>query len=256
MGCADRAHPLRALRERRGRRARRDHGPARDDSSTAATRPNFIGSVLGLDSEKVFPDAGPVHRFVFRRGIGRSLAIGAAIHECGGARMGSDPARPSSTRSTRSGTSRTCSSLTGLVRVEQHRRPRADDHGPGRSGVRVHRPRARDRRIVGGNGAGLLTTSPCRVTPSRASRPTRCCARAASLLRDHDRGRRPGQQRVSELPETAGNSGNRRESALAQPSRMGTVGNGSGVLAMQKVEGSSPFIRFARPAGNGGFLLT
>ena len=52
---------------------------------------NFIGSVLGLDSEKVFPDADPIHRFVFRRGIGRSLAMGAAIHECGGARMGSDP---------------------------------------------------------------------------------------------------------------------------------------------------------------------
>jgi choline dehydrogenase-like flavoprotein len=52
---------------------------------------NFIGSVLGLDSKKVFPDAGPIHRFVFRRGIGRSLAMGAAIHECGGARMGSDP---------------------------------------------------------------------------------------------------------------------------------------------------------------------
>ena len=52
-----------------------------------------------------------------------------------------------------------------------------------------------------------------------------------------------GQQRVSELPETAGISGNRRERALAQPSRTGTVGNGSGVLAMQKVEGSSPFIR-------------
>ena len=74
---------------------------------------NFIGSVLGLDSEKVFPDAGPVTRFVFRRGIGRSLAMGAAIHECGGARMAS-PARVHPQRGeTRSGTSRTCSSLTG-----------------------------------------------------------------------------------------------------------------------------------------------
>jgi choline dehydrogenase-like flavoprotein len=54
-------------------------------------RVNFIGSVLGLDSRKVFPDASPIHRFAFRRGIGRSLAMGAAIHECGGARMGSDP---------------------------------------------------------------------------------------------------------------------------------------------------------------------
>ena len=37
------------------------------------------------------PDASPLHRFVFRNGIGRSLAMGAAIHECGGARMGDDP---------------------------------------------------------------------------------------------------------------------------------------------------------------------
>jgi choline dehydrogenase-like flavoprotein len=52
---------------------------------------NFVGSVLGLDSKKVFPDASPFHRLVFRSGIGRSLAMGAAIHECGGARMGADP---------------------------------------------------------------------------------------------------------------------------------------------------------------------
>jgi choline dehydrogenase-like flavoprotein len=55
-------------------------------------RLNFIGSVLGLDSKKVFPDANPLGRFLFRLGITRSLALGAAIHECGGARMGSDPA--------------------------------------------------------------------------------------------------------------------------------------------------------------------
>jgi choline dehydrogenase-like flavoprotein len=63
----------------------------RDMIEHCGYRANFIGSVLGLDSKQVFPDAGPVHRFVFRRGIGRSLAQGAAIHECGGARMGSDP---------------------------------------------------------------------------------------------------------------------------------------------------------------------
>ena len=51
---------------------------------------NFLASVLGLESKQVFPDASPLHRFVFRNGIGRSLAMGAAIHECGGARMGSD----------------------------------------------------------------------------------------------------------------------------------------------------------------------
>jgi choline dehydrogenase-like flavoprotein len=52
---------------------------------------NFIGSVLGLDTKKVFPDADPITRFIFKRGFGRSLAMGAAIHECGGVRMGSDP---------------------------------------------------------------------------------------------------------------------------------------------------------------------
>jgi choline dehydrogenase-like flavoprotein len=56
-------------------------------------RVNFIGSVLGLDSRRVFPDADPVTRFLFRHGISRSLALGAAIHECGGACMGSDPAK-------------------------------------------------------------------------------------------------------------------------------------------------------------------
>jgi choline dehydrogenase-like flavoprotein len=34
-----------------------------------------------------------VSRAIFRWGFRKSLAIGAAIHECGGARMGSNPAR-------------------------------------------------------------------------------------------------------------------------------------------------------------------
>jgi choline dehydrogenase-like flavoprotein len=63
----------------------------REMTELCGYRANFIGSVLGLDSKDVFPDANPLSRFVFRRGIGRSLALGAAIHECGGARMGSDP---------------------------------------------------------------------------------------------------------------------------------------------------------------------
>jgi len=52
---------------------------------------NFIGSVLGLDSNKVWPDYDPLQRFIFRRVIRMSLTMGAAIHECGGARMGNDP---------------------------------------------------------------------------------------------------------------------------------------------------------------------
>lgn len=55
-------------------------------------RLNFTGSALGLDSRKVFPDADPISRLAFRIGFRRSVAMGAAIHECGGARMGADPA--------------------------------------------------------------------------------------------------------------------------------------------------------------------
>ncbi|MGN6220878.1 MAG: GMC oxidoreductase [Microbacterium sp.] len=53
---------------------------------------SFAGSSLGLDSKKVFPDADPLSRLVFRMAFKKSLALGAAIHECGGARMGGDPA--------------------------------------------------------------------------------------------------------------------------------------------------------------------
>ena len=54
---------------------------------------DFVGSTLGLDDKNIFPDRDPVSRAIARWGLRRSLAIGAAIHECGGARMGSDPAR-------------------------------------------------------------------------------------------------------------------------------------------------------------------
>jgi choline dehydrogenase-like flavoprotein len=54
----------------------------------------FSGSALGLEDEKnVFPDADWFSRFMFRKSFKKSLAVGAAIHECGGARMGSDPAK-------------------------------------------------------------------------------------------------------------------------------------------------------------------
>lgn len=54
---------------------------------------NFIGSVLGLESKKVWPNFNPVQRLIFKVGISMALKIGAAIHECGGARMGTDPAK-------------------------------------------------------------------------------------------------------------------------------------------------------------------
>ena len=65
---------------------------------------NFVGSTLGLDSEKVWPEADPFSRLVFKFGFGMSMAMGAAIHECGGARMGSDPATSVLNESTRPGT--------------------------------------------------------------------------------------------------------------------------------------------------------
>jgi choline dehydrogenase-like flavoprotein len=81
-----------ALSENDHIQVREQLGMLREMTEHCGYRVNFIGSVLGLDSKKVFPESGPVTRFLFRRGIGRSLALGAAIHECGGARMGSDPA--------------------------------------------------------------------------------------------------------------------------------------------------------------------
>lgn len=52
---------------------------------------NFAGSALGLDSKKVWPNADPISRALFVSFFKKSLAMGAAIHECGGARMGEDP---------------------------------------------------------------------------------------------------------------------------------------------------------------------
>ena len=53
---------------------------------------DFAGSALGLDDPKnVLPHANPIERFLFRKGFKKSLGLGAAIHECGGARMGNDP---------------------------------------------------------------------------------------------------------------------------------------------------------------------
>lgn len=57
----------------------------------AEYRVNFIGSVLGLDSKRVWPGASPIERLIFRQGIKLSLQLGAGIHEFGGARMGADP---------------------------------------------------------------------------------------------------------------------------------------------------------------------
>ena len=55
---------------------------------------DFAASLLGLDDpDNVLPNATWFERFMFRRSFRKSMALGAAIHECGGARMGIDPAK-------------------------------------------------------------------------------------------------------------------------------------------------------------------
>ncbi|HVB33473.1 MAG TPA: GMC family oxidoreductase [Patescibacteria group bacterium] len=55
---------------------------------------NFAGNTLGLDNPKeVMRDASLFNRMMFRLSFRRSMAMGAAIHECGGARMGDDPGK-------------------------------------------------------------------------------------------------------------------------------------------------------------------
>ena len=54
---------------------------------------HFAGSALGLDDPRhVMEDAPWFERLLFRLSFKKSLSMGAAIHECGGARMGNDPA--------------------------------------------------------------------------------------------------------------------------------------------------------------------
>nr|WP_246195285.1 GMC family oxidoreductase [Paracoccus litorisediminis] len=56
---------------------------------------DFVGSPLGLEEfgRGAYPDADPFSRALFRRSFHRSVLMGAAIHESGGARMGDDPKR-------------------------------------------------------------------------------------------------------------------------------------------------------------------
>ena len=53
----------------------------------------YIGSPLGLSEygPGAYPDADRFSRFLFRRWFRRTMMMGAAIHESGGARMGEDP---------------------------------------------------------------------------------------------------------------------------------------------------------------------
>lgn len=54
----------------------------------------LAGSTLGVDEqENVLPGESWLTRYVFRKLFKKSMAMGAAVHECGGARMGIDPSR-------------------------------------------------------------------------------------------------------------------------------------------------------------------
>lgn len=55
----------------------------------------FVGSPLGLREmgRGAFPGLDPVSRLLFRKFFHKSMSMGAAIHEAGGAIMGQDPAR-------------------------------------------------------------------------------------------------------------------------------------------------------------------
>ncbi len=55
----------------------------------------FIGSPTGLKEmgQGAFPDTDPVSRFLFRKWFKKTMCMVPAIHETGGARMGSDPAQ-------------------------------------------------------------------------------------------------------------------------------------------------------------------
>ncbi|BBC73568.1 oxidoreductase [Altererythrobacter sp. B11] len=64
-------------------------------ASAAGLGTQFVGSYLGLQEkgEGAFPEADWFSRFLFRTNFRKSMAMGAAIHESGGARMGDDPAK-------------------------------------------------------------------------------------------------------------------------------------------------------------------
>ena len=53
----------------------------------------WVGSPLGLQEfgRGAYPDDDPISRAFFRLFFKRSMTMGAAIHESGGARMGDDP---------------------------------------------------------------------------------------------------------------------------------------------------------------------
>ena len=67
----------------------------REMAAAAGLDTEFAGSYLGLAEEGrgAFPEADWFSRMLFRMNFRKSMAMGAAIHESGGARMGDDPTK-------------------------------------------------------------------------------------------------------------------------------------------------------------------
>ena len=64
----------------------------KDMMREAGLKTDFLISPLGIDPDSpLMPNARWYERLLFRLAYKRSVAVGGAIHECGGARMGSDP---------------------------------------------------------------------------------------------------------------------------------------------------------------------
>ncbi|WP_322047483.1 GMC family oxidoreductase [Paraburkholderia sp. J67] len=83
--CAMSANELAMLREQ--------SRAIREMVEAAGLEVEFSGSALGLQESGrgAFPEADWFSRMLFRRYFKQSMTMGAAIHETGGARMGSDP---------------------------------------------------------------------------------------------------------------------------------------------------------------------
>ena len=64
----------------------------KDMMREAGLKTDFLISPLGIDPDSpLMPNARWYERLLFRMAYKRSVAVGGAIHECGGARMGTDP---------------------------------------------------------------------------------------------------------------------------------------------------------------------
>ena len=87
------AHVRIALADNERRLIRAELDAIKEMAQASGYALDFAISRLGIDqTERFLPEVSAFQRFMFRRSFRKSVSLGAAIHECGGARMGSDPA--------------------------------------------------------------------------------------------------------------------------------------------------------------------